>query len=62
MIVGTIGCGITQLIPAIVWSVEGKSQSSAKVVVVFICLFELFFVAYCKSTQLPSLFDFTDEK
>lgn len=53
MIVGTLGCGICQLIPAIVWSVDPGSKSSGKIVVAFICLFELFFVAYCE--WFPSL-------
>ncbi|OQU97757.1 hypothetical protein CLAIMM_03642 [Cladophialophora immunda] len=49
MLAGTIGCGLCQLIPAIVWTVEPNTKSLAKVVVAFICLFELFFVAYCNA-------------
>lgn len=47
MLMGTLGCGVCQLIPAIVWSVDPGRVYTGKVVVAFICLFEFFFVAYC---------------
>lgn len=49
MLVGTFACGICQLVQAITWSVSPGSKEAGNVVVAFIALFTLFYVAYGRS-------------
>lgn len=57
MLVGTMACGICQLVQAITWSVSPGSAEAGNVVVAFIALFTFFYVAYGQSS-IPLLFPF----
>lgn len=57
MLVGITACGICQLAPAIAWSVNPGSQTTANVVVAFIALFTFFYVAYGKQLSIRQLLE-----
>lgn len=53
---GCLSCGFCQLIPAIVWSAEGQTSASGKVIVTFIALFTFSYTAYgMMSSSLSTL-------